>query len=104
MMPPLVSVPGMLITGIAMGYTLQPVPKSINALFDDSMLFRTVMLSLAGIFALSDNLNASLIIFIIICSVGIQLLFDAIRKYDKTVSLVDSDTKKKIEISVANTN
>jgi hypothetical protein len=42
----------LLITGVYMGYTLQPVPKWLSNLFDTSVFFKFAVLFIAGSIAL----------------------------------------------------
>lgn len=41
----------LLITGVFIGYTLQPVPKWLNYLFDNSIIFKFIILFMVGIIA-----------------------------------------------------
>ena len=38
----------LLITGVFIGYTLQPVPKWLNNLFDNSVIFKFIVLFIVG--------------------------------------------------------
>lgn len=71
----------LLITGVFIGYTLQPVPKWINNLFDNSYIFKFIILFMVGAIALHP-LNKTKAFKIIIGTVITLFLFYLARQID----------------------
>ena len=68
----------LLVSGVGMGYTLQPVPKWLNTLFDTSNILKFFILFIAGSIACYplDNKKFSLVV---ICSICTLVLFHMFR-------------------------
>ncbi len=71
----------LLVTGVFMGYTLQPVPKWLNNLFDTSYILKFFVLFIAGCIALYPVNNDS-ITCVFLGSVVTLYLFNIFRSYD----------------------
>ncbi len=74
----------LLITGVFMGYTLQPVPKWLNKMFDTSILLKFIVLFIAGSISLYP-LNNNSLMWITIGSILTLVLFQYMRKMDEFV-------------------
>ncbi len=72
----------LVISGIFAGYMLQPVPKWLNNLFDNSNVFKFIILVFIGATALYP-LDEKKFFNIIIGSIFILVLFAILRKFDK---------------------
>ena len=72
----------MIVTGVFMGYTLQPVPKWLNNLFDTSHVFKFLIIFFAGLVAVYP-INKQNIMWVSLCSVATLLLFHLFRKYQE---------------------
>ena len=72
----------LLITGVFMGYTLQPVPKWLNKLFDTSQILKFFVLFIAGCIAVYP-INKNNIIWVGLSSALTLVLFQLAREYDK---------------------
>jgi hypothetical protein len=72
----------LVISGIFAGYMLQPVPKWLNNLFDNSNIFKFIVLIFIGSTALYP-LDKNKFFNIIIGSIFILVLFAILRKFDK---------------------
>ncbi len=72
----------LLITGVYMGYTLQPVPKWLNKMFDTSVLLKFAVLFIAGSISLYP-LNNNSLMWVTVGSVLTLGLFEYMRKIDK---------------------
>lgn len=72
----------MLICGVFMGYTLQPVPHWLTNLFDTSNIFKFFILFFAGVTAVYP-LDNNEIYYIFFGSLLILVLFSFFRRYDK---------------------
>jgi hypothetical protein len=72
----------LVLTGIYAGYTLQPVPKWLNNLFDTSQLFKFIIIMIIGITALYP-IDKDKLFNITLMSIIILILFELFRKYDK---------------------
>ncbi len=81
----------LLITGVFMGYTLQPVPKWLNNMFDTSNTLKFSVLFIAGCIAVYP-LNKSNIIWVALGSIITLYVFHLFRVYDKKL---EADNKKK---------
>lgn len=86
----------LLVTGVFMGYTLQPVPKWLSHLFDTSNLLKFCVLFLAGSIAVYP-LNPKKMVWVTIGSLVTLMLFDMARKYDQYLD--KQATAKKKEVS-----
>jgi hypothetical protein len=71
----------LLITGVFMGYTLQPVPKWLNKMFDTSILLKFIVLFIAGSISLYP-LNNNSLMWITVGSILTLGLFQYMRKID----------------------
>ena len=72
----------LLITGVFMGYTLQPVPKWLNKLFDTSHTLKFFVLFIAGCIAVYPVTKTN-VVWVGLGSVLTLLLFHIARKYDE---------------------
>jgi hypothetical protein len=72
----------MLLCGVFIGYTLQPVPHWLSNLFDTSNLLKFSVLLFAGITAVYP-LDGDEIYYIVFGSLFILILFNIFRNYDK---------------------
>lgn len=79
----------LLISGVFAGYTLQPVPKWLNNLFDTSNILKFSVLFVGGAISVYP-LTQENIITVTLCSVIILFLFQMARNYDKKLE----DNKK----------
>jgi hypothetical protein len=68
-----------MLTGVYAGYTLQPVPRFLNDLFDNSTLFKLIILLFIG-FSNFHPLDSTKVQYIVISSVAILILFSHMRK------------------------
>jgi hypothetical protein len=84
----------LLVTGVFMGYTLQPVPKWLNKMFDTSHTLKFFVLFIAGCIAVYP-VNKSTIIWIGLGSALTLGLFQAARKYDKYLEEEEHKQNKK---------
>ncbi len=71
----------LILVGIFAGYTLQPVPKWLNSLFDKSNLFKFIIIMIIGITAVYP-IDKNKLINIILSSTLILLLFNFFRNLD----------------------
>lgn len=71
----------LLITGIFAGYTLQPVPKWLNKLFDNSNIFKFLIIFIIGITA-TYPIDQNKISNIFISSIIILIIFEGLRYID----------------------
>lgn len=83
----------LLVTGVFMGYTLQPVPKWLNKMFDTSHTLKFFVLFIAGCIAVYP-VNKSNIIWVGLGSAITLGLFHAARKYDE---YLENQEQKKLE-------
>ena len=72
----------LLVTGVFMGYTLQPVPKWLNKLFDTSHTLKFFILFIAGCITVYP-VNKNNIIWVGLGSALTLGFFQLARKYDK---------------------
>ncbi len=72
----------LIVCSVFIGYTLQPVPKWLNNLFDTSNIFKFFILFMVGATTVYP-LNKYNIIWITFGSVGCLFLFHLARLYDK---------------------
>lgn len=79
----------MYITGVFLGYTLYPVPKSLNTLFNNSTFFKFSILTVSLI-ANMHPINKLGLIDILSTSAVILVLFQILRLIDK----IFKDNKK----------
>ncbi len=68
----------LLVSGVFMGYTLQPVPKWLNNLFDTSNILKFSVLFISGAIVTQEN-----IMIVTLCSVIVLFLFQMARNHDK---------------------
>ena len=71
----------LLLTSVYIGYTLQPVPETLNNLFNNSNLFKFLILFICGSTSLYP-LDDQKIMYIFISSIIILLLFNYLRNLD----------------------
>ena len=71
-----------LFTGILVGYTLQPVPKWLNNLYDNSNIFKFIIIFITGIIS-TYPIDSSKIINSFISSVIILVIFSVFRYIDE---------------------
>ena len=71
-----------LFTGILVGYTIQPVPKWLNNLFDNSNIFKFILIFINCIIS-TYPIDLSKIINSFISSVIILVIFSIFRYIDK---------------------
>lgn len=77
-----------LLVSIYLGYTLQPVPEWLNNLFNNSNLFKFIILFIYMSFTFSNKPNGITyedLIIIIISSICILSFFEYLRKNDKKI-------------------
>ena len=87
----------LLLTGIFAGYTLQPVPKWLNKLFDSSHIFKFFIIFIIGITS-AYPINKNKISNIFISSVVILVIFSVFRYIDTIYEKNEKNEKnKKIE-------
>ena len=84
----------LLVTGVFMGYTLQPVPKWLNKLFDTSHTLKFFVLFIAGCIAVYP-VNKSNILWVGLGSALTLGLFQAARKYDEYLEEQEQKLQKK---------
>jgi len=84
----------LLLTGILAGYTLQPVPKWLNKLFDNSNIFKFIIIFTIGITS-TYPINKDKISNIFISSVIILVIFSVFRYIDE---IYEQDEKNKKNI------
>ena len=72
----------LLVSGVFMGYTLYPVPKFMDKLFETSNIFKFIILFSAGLVAVYP-VNKENILWVGLCSAGTLLLFHLFRKYEE---------------------
>ncbi len=68
----------LLITGVFMGYTLQPVPKWLDTLFNTSHILKFFVLFIAGSISVYP-LNSNSIISVLIGTIITLLIFESAR-------------------------
>ncbi len=81
----------LLVSGVFMGYTLQPVPKWLNNLFDTSNVLKFLVLFVSGAIAVYP-LTQENIIIVTLCSVIVLFIFQMARNHDK--KLEDKNKKQ----------
>jgi hypothetical protein len=74
----------LLFSGVFMGYTLQPVPKWLNKLFDTSYVFKFLILFINGSIALYP-LNKDNIIWLTLGCILTLIVFEGAREIDKKI-------------------
>lgn len=72
----------LIVTGVFAGYTLQPVPKWLNNLFDTSYTFKFAVIVLMGMVALYP-LDDNEVSYIFIGSFLVLVMFMVFRKIDE---------------------
>ena len=81
----------LLVSSVFIGYTLQPVPKWLNKLFDTSHIFKFLILFTAGCVAVYP-VNNNNIKWVVVCSILTLVFFHVARKYD---DYLEKQEKKK---------
>jgi len=81
----------LLITSVYIGYTLQPVPKVLNNLFDNSNLFKFLILFICGSTSLYP-LDNNKLLYILISSILILILFNYLRSKD--IKIIEKNIEK----------
>ena len=71
----------LLISSVFMGYTLQPVPKWLNNLFDTSNILKFFILFISGSLVVYP-LNEDNIIYVTLCSILVLIIFNISRNYE----------------------
>lgn len=71
----------MLISGIFLGYTLQPIPKWLNKQFNTNYLLKYIIICTVGLTSLHPITRENFISVMII-SFAILIMFDLMRKFD----------------------
>ncbi len=84
----------LLVTGVFMGYTLQPVPKWLNNLFNTSNTLKFFVLFIAGCIAVYP-INHNNIIWVGLGSALTLWLFHMARKYDNYLNKMENQEKQK---------
>lgn len=87
----------LLLTGIFAGYTLQPVPKWLNKLFDSSHIFKFIIIFTIGITSVYP-INKNKISNIFISSVVILVIFSVFRYIDTIYEKYEKNKKKEKNI------
>ena len=72
----------LLISSVFMGYTLQPVPKWLNNLFDTSNILKFFILFISGSLVVYP-LNEDNIIYVTLCSILVLIIFNISRNYER---------------------
>ena len=75
-----------LITGVFMGYTLQPVPKWLNDTFNNSFIFKVVILIIIALLAQHKLESRSQILLIVAASVFVMVIFEMFRRQQEQES------------------
>lgn len=79
----------MLTCGVFAGYTLQPVPKWLNNIFDTSHLLKFLILFFGGVTAVYP-LDGNELFLVFVSSVSILFVFELLRQFDTK----DNELKK----------
>jgi hypothetical protein len=74
----------LILAGVFAGYTLQPVPRWLNRLFDTSVVFKFFVITVIGITAVYP-LNKSKFVNVVISAALLLAIFEVMRGYDKPV-------------------
>lgn len=82
----------LLVTGVYMGYTLKPVPKWLNKLFDTSHLIKFLVLFIAGCISVYP-LNKTNITWVFISSVLTLFIFQCARYLDRYIYIEEKNKK-----------
>lgn len=81
----------MLVSSVFIGYTLQPVPKWLNKLFDTSFLFKFFIIFISGLIAVFP-ISPRKFIYVLIFSIITLALFSASRYVDKIIEKKNKET------------
>jgi Ca2+/Na+ antiporter len=81
-------------TGILAGYTLQPVPKWMNNIFDNSNVFKLFVLITIGLTVLHP-LDVEEVVLTLVMSGLLLYLFSLSRKYEEMEEMNKSKSKSK---------
>ena len=73
-----------IISGVFLGYTLEPVPKTLEKLFKTCIIFKFLILFITACIYVYP-LNIEHIINIVICCIIALVIFEGIRIYDKYI-------------------
>ena len=73
-----------IISGVFLGYTLEPIPKTLEKLFKNSNIFKFIILFVTACIYVYP-LNIQHLINIVVCSILALVIFEGIRIYDKYV-------------------
>lgn len=71
-----------ILAGVFAGYTLQPVPNWLNNLFNTSIILKFVVLFFCGLGIIYGNINKNSILWIVVGSILILVMFEIFRKID----------------------
>ena len=85
----------LLITGVFMGYTLQPVPKWLNNMFDISHTLKFFVLFIAGCIAVYP-VNKYNIMWVAVGSILTLIIFHTARQFDEQPQINDKEKSKMI--------
>jgi hypothetical protein len=85
-----------IISGVFLGYTLEPIPKTLDKLFKTSIIFKFLILFVTACIYVYP-LNIHHIINIVICSIMALVIFEGIRIYDKYIENKEKEDKIKEE-------
>ena len=85
-----------IISGVFLGYTLEPIPKTLDKLFKTSIIFKFLILFVTACIYVYP-LNIHHIINIVICSIMALVIFEGIRIYDKYIEDKEKEDKIKEE-------
>lgn len=87
------------VTSVYAGYTLQPVPKKLNRIFNNSTSFKFIVLCIMLLTAFYP-LNNNKIILAIVVPITVLVFFEILRKFDKkNVDEIVSDVKTSFPMS-----
>jgi hypothetical protein len=70
----------LLLTGVLIGYTLQPVPRWLSSLMDKSHLFKFMILWIVGLVTLYP-INKKKLIEITLGSIAVLVVFQLLRQF-----------------------
>ena len=90
-----------IISGVFIGYTLEPIPKTLEKLFKTSIIFKFIILFITACIYVYP-LNRQHIINIVICSILALVIFEGIRIYDKYVKDKEDKIKEEKNITINN--
>jgi len=82
-----------IISGVFLGYTLEPIPKTLEKLFKNSNIFKFIILFVTACIYVYP-LNIQHLINIVVCSILALVIFEGIRIYDIYVEEKEKENKK----------